>query len=458
MVSKISLSSDVEKLITEPEVRRVLRLFIALGRTDLAEFLNTTVNKDAEEVKKVLEVLRLFVKRGLRTQEYLTSQMRSGKDPSEWPYDRTEEESISSDEKHLVEKFGAQWPTVRGAIDKFRRGILYCIDRWEWKDSGLTYRAWTTVDIRPADKRLWSRDSNAYKSQRPCACSRLHLVIFYPGLVNLAFLSREQADVLVQAEARFHTRWELHERFRKEAVDIARGVIENYGIVDDGYTTYDGLLSKEELEKKRKVILGDFDLQRDAMLGAGLNKFEEYSHAGWWHKNGPNGSFWSPANSIASILHSNKILSGNKFREHCNTANDNKRIRTKVATSAVGHYGIGYVPTVGLNSNFRRTLSAQVTPKSTGTREKSPEKHTEKSPERRHRSRGRSLITTEKHSQQEQQGNNSKAVVADTPKKRSSQSSKKSSTRTVSTGRSSTDRASSTGPSSTGRSSSSHRR
>ncbi|PQE31422.1 hypothetical protein CJF32_00002014 [Rutstroemia sp. NJR-2017a WRK4] len=457
MVNKVSLSSDVEKLITEPEVLRVLRLFIRLGRTDLAEFLNATVNKDVEEVKKILEALRLFVKRGLRTQGYLTSQMRSGKDPSEWPYDPTEKESISSDEEHLVEKFGVQWPTVRGAIDKFSRGILYIIDRMEWKDSGLTYRAWTTVDIRPPDKRLWSRDSNTYKSQRPCACSRLHLVIFYPGLVNLAFLDRAQADVLVQAEARFHTRWELARHFRKKAVDITRSVVENYGSVNDGYTTFDGLLPKEELEEKRKVILADFDLQRDAMLGAGKDEFEEYSHAGWWHKNGPNGPFWSPANSIASILHSNKILVGKKFREHCNTANDNKRIRTQVARNAVRHYGFGYVPTVGLNSNLKMTNSAQVTPKSTGTRGKSPEKHKE-SPERRHRSRERQPTTTENHSHQKQRGSSSKAVVADTPAKNPSQSSKKPGTQAASADRSSTGRASSTGPSSTGRSSSSHRR
>ncbi|PQE15380.1 hypothetical protein CJF31_00008902 [Rutstroemia sp. NJR-2017a BVV2] len=447
MVSAISLSPDVEKFITEPEVLRVLRLFIALGRTDLAEFLNMTVNKDAREVQKILEVLRLFVKRGLRTQGYLTSQMRSGKEPSDWPYDPTEEESISSDERHLVDKFGAQWPTVRGAIDKFRRGLLYCIDKMEWKDSatGLTYRAWTTVNIWPPDRRLWSRDSKAYKSQRFCAYSRLHLVIFYPGLVNLAFLDQAQADVLVRAETHFHKRWEREGRFRKEAVDITRGVIENYGSVDDGYTNYDGLLPKEKLEKKRKVILADFDLQRDAMLGAGVDDFGEHSHAGWWHK---NGSFWSPQNSIGSILHSNKILVGKKFREHCNTANDNKHIRTHVARSAVSRYGFGYVPTVSQTFNLKRTHSAQVAPKKTGTKGKSQEKHKEESPERRHRSRGRSITTTENHSQQEQQGSSSKTVIADTPAKKSSKRTKQPVTRTVSTGRSS----------STGRPSSSHRR
>ncbi|PQE28994.1 hypothetical protein CJF30_00004033 [Rutstroemia sp. NJR-2017a BBW] len=318
---------------------------------------------------------------------------------------------MSSDEKDLLKKFKAQWPTVRGAIDKLDPGLLHIIDKWEWKDSdtGLTYRAWTTVDIRPPDKRLWSQDSNAYKSQRPSACSRLHLVIFYPGLVNIAFLDRAQADVLVQAEARFHKQWKRNGRFRKAAVDITRGVIENYGSFDDGYTTFDGLLPKEE----RKVILDDFELLRDAMLGAGKNEFGEYSHAGWWYKNGPN---------------------------------------------AVRHYGFGYVPTFRLDSNLRRTNSAQVTPKTTGTRGKSPEKHKE-SPERRHRSPERRPTTTENHSHQEQQrGSNGKTVLADTPTKKSSQSSKKPGTRAASTGRSSTGRASSTGPSSTGRPSSSHRR
>ncbi|KAM3064841.1 hypothetical protein ACMFMF_011681 [Clarireedia jacksonii] len=350
MVSESSLSPDVEKLITDPEVLRVLRLFIALGRTDIIKFLNETIDEDAKEVQNTLEALHFFVKRGLRTQRYLTEQMRSGREPSDWPYDPDEEESFSSAETHLVNKykFGARWPTVRGAIDVFRRGLLNCIDKMEWEDpvTRLKYRAWTTVNICPPDRRLWDRNSTAYKSQRFCAYSRLQVVIFYPGLVNLAFLEQAQADVLKRAEAHFNRHWARSERFRKKAVKVTRRVLERYGSVDDGYTNYDGLLTKEALVEKRKVILADFDAQYDAMLGAGVEDFREFSHAGWWYK---YGSFWSPGNSIGSILHSNIMLAGKKFRENCNKANDSKEVRTEVATRAVSRFG--YASTLSRHSS-----------------------------------------------------------------------------------------------------------
>ncbi|KAM0133510.1 hypothetical protein ACHAO1_006167 [Botrytis cinerea] len=270
MVGSSSLSPDVEKLITDPEVLRVLRLFISLGRTDIIKFLNETVNQDPKEVQNALDAVYFFVKRGLRTQRYLTSQMRTDAEPSEWPYDPNEESSFTSAERKLVDKckFGARWPTVRGAIDIFRRGFMHCVDKMTWKDpdTGLTYRAWNTVNICPPDRRLWDRNSKAYESQRFCAYSRLQFVIFYPGLVNLAFLEQGQADVLARAEAHFDRLWARNMKFRKTTVDVTRSVLKNYGSVDDGYTNYDGLLTKEELAKQRKVILVDFDAQRDAML------------------------------------------------------------------------------------------------------------------------------------------------------------------------------------------------
>ncbi|TEY86651.1 hypothetical protein BOTCAL_0004g00040 [Botryotinia calthae] len=165
MVGSSSLSPDVEKLITDPEVLRVLRLFISLGRTDIIKFLNETVNQDPKEVQNALDAVYFFVKRGLQIQRYLTSQMRTDAEPSEWPYDPNEESSSTSAERQLVDKY---------------------------PDTGLKYRAWNTVNICPPDRRLWDRNSKAYESQRFCAYSRLQFVIFHPGLVDLAFL--EQGD------------------------------------------------------------------------------------------------------------------------------------------------------------------------------------------------------------------------------------------------------------------------
>ncbi|KAM0130423.1 hypothetical protein ACHAP3_007285 [Botrytis cinerea] len=450
MVGSSSLSPDVEKLITDPEVLRVLRLFISLGRTDIIKFLNETVNQDPKEVQNALDAVYFFVKRGLRTQRYLTSQMRTDAEPSEWPYDPNEESSFTSAERKLVDKckFGARWPTVRGAIDIFRRGFMHCVDKMTWKDpdTGLTYRAWNTVNICPPDRRLWDRNSKAYESQRFCAYSRLQFVIFYPGLVNLAFLEQGQADVLARAEAHFDRLWARNMKFRKTTVDVTRSVLKNYGSVDDGYTNYDGLLTKEELAKQRKVILVDFDAQRDAMLNADASDFREFSHAGWWFK---YGRFWSPGNSVGSILHSNKMLVGKNFRDHCNLANDSKEIRTRVATRAVRHYGLGYVPTNGIESRSR-SLS-NVSRKKTGAekeeRERSRDRHRQEhnqNPPRDNRNRRSSLTRSESLEQQRQESkrntvearapakksDNGKKAEAKLPAKESSRKSKKPAAKT----------------------------
>ncbi|EMR87834.1 hypothetical protein BcDW1_3536 [Botrytis cinerea BcDW1] len=408
MVGSSSLSPDVEKLITDPEVLRVLRLFISLGRTDIIKFLNETVNQDPKEVQNALDAVYFFVKRGLRTQRYLTSQMRTDAEPSEWPYDPNEESSFTSAERKLVDKckFGARWPTVRGAIDIFRRGFMHCVDKMTWKDpdTGLTYRAWNTVNICPPDRRLWDRNSKAYESQRFCAYSRLQFVIFYPGLVNLAFLEQGQADVLARAEAHFDRLWARNMKFRKTTVDVTRSVMKNYGSVDDGYTNYDGLLTKEELAKQRKVILVDFDAQRDAMLNTDASDFREFSHAGWWFK---------------------------------------------VATRAVRHYGLGYVPTKGIESRSR-SLS-NVSRKKTGAekeeRERSRDRHRQENnqnPPRDNRNRRSSLTRSESLEQQRQESkrntvearapakksDNGKKAEAKLPAKESSRKSKKPAAKT----------------------------
>ncbi|CCD54592.1 predicted protein [Botrytis cinerea T4] len=419
MVGSSSLSPDVEKLITDPEVLRVLRLFISLGRTDIIKFLNETVNQDPKEVQNALDAVYFFVKRGLRTQRYLTSQMRTDAEPSEWPYDPNEESSFTSAERKLVDKY---------------------------PDTGLTYRAWNTVNICPPDRRLWDRNSKAYESQRFCAYSRLQFVIFYPGLVNLAFLEQGQADVLARAEAHFDRLWARNMKFRKTTVDVTRSVLKNYGSVDDGYTNYDGLLTKEELAKQRKVILVDFDAQRDAMLNADASDFREFSHAGWWFK---YGRFWSPGNSVGSILHSNKMLVGKNFRDHCNLANDSKEIRTRVATRAVRHYGLGYVPTKGIESRSR-SLS-NVSRKKTGAekeeRERSRDRHRQENnqnPPRDNRNRRSSLTRSESLEQQRQESkrntvearapakksDNGKKAEAKLPAKESSRKSKKPAAKT----------------------------
>ncbi|KAF7916344.1 hypothetical protein BELL_2004g00010 [Botrytis elliptica] len=405
MVDSNSLLPDVEKLITDPEVLRVLRLFISLGRTDIIKFLNETVNQNPKEVQITLDTVYFFVKRGLRTQRYLTSQMRTDVEPSDWPYDPDEENSFTSVERQLLDKykFGARWPTVRGAIDIFRRGLMHCVDKMTWKDSdtGLTYRAWNTF------------------------------VIFYPGLVNLAFLEQGQADVLARAEGHFDRLWARDEKFRKATVNLTRSVLKYYGSVDDGYTNYEGLLPKEKLAKERRIILDDFDAQRKAMLKADASDFREFSHAGWWLK---YGKFWSPGNSVGSILHSNKMLMGKSFRDHCNLANDSKEISTEVATRAVRHYGFGYVPTMMTRSSRSRSSSKASLGK-TGTekekgekREKSRDKHREEQnqslPIRNSRDHGSSLKRTESPGQQRQESK-SKTIEARTPAKKSSRGTKK---------------------------------
>ncbi|KAF7917179.1 uncharacterized protein EAE98_010284 [Botrytis deweyae] len=435
MVDSNSLLPDVEKLITDPEVLRVLRLFISLGQTDIIKFLNETVNQNPKEVQITLDTVHFFVKRGLRTQRYLTSQMRTDVEPSDWPYDPDEENSFTFAERQLLDKykFGARWPTVRGAIDIFRRGLMHCVDKMTWKDSdtGLTYRAWNTVNICPPDRRLWDRESTAYKSQRFCAYSRLQFVIFYPGLVNLAFLEQGQADVLARAEGHFDKLWARDEKFRKATVNLTRSVLEYYGSVDDGYTNYEGLLPKEKLAKERRIILDDFDAQRKAMLKADASDFREFSHAGWWLK---YGRFWSPGNSVGSILHSNKMLVGKNFRDHCNLANDSKEISTEVATRAVRHYGFGYVPTMMTRSSRSRSSSKASLGK-TGTekgkgekREKSRDKYREDQnqslPIRNSRDHGSSLKRTESPGQQRQESK-SKTIEARTPAKKSSRGTKK---------------------------------
>ncbi|KAK6602371.1 hypothetical protein H4I95_07473 [Botrytis cinerea] len=399
MVGSSSLSPDVEKLITDPEVLRVLRLFISLGRTDIIKFLNETVNQDPKEVQNALDAVYFFVKRGLRTQRYLTSQMRTDAEPSEWPYDPNEESSFTSAERKLVDKYAYGTETAK-----------------HMKASGF------------------------------CAYSRLQFVIFYPGLVNLAFLEQGQADVLARAEAHFDRLWARNMKFRKTTVDVTRSVLKNYGSVDDGYTNYDGLLTKEELAKQRKIILVDFDAQRDAMLNADASDFREFSHAGWWFK---YGRFWSPGNSVGSILHSNKMLVGKNFRDHCNLANDSKEIRTRVATRAVRHYGLGYVPTKGIESRSR-SLS-NVSRKKTGAekeeRERSRDRHRQENnqnPPRDNRNRRSSLTRSESLEQQRQESkrntvearapakksDNGKKAEAKLPAKESSRKSKKPAAKT----------------------------
>ncbi|TGO47194.1 hypothetical protein BCON_0289g00120 [Botryotinia convoluta] len=280
-------------------------------------------------------------------------------EPSDWPYDPDEEKSFTSAEKQLLDKykFGARWPTVRGAIDIFRCGLMHCVDKMTWKDrdTRLTYRAWNTVNICPPDRRLWDRKSTAYE-------------------INLAFLEQGQADVLARAEGHFDRLWARDGQFRKTTVNLTRSVLKYYGSVDDGYTNYEGLLPKEKLAKERRIILDDFDAQRDAMLKADARDFQ---------------------------------------------------ISTEVATRAVRHSGFGYVPTMMTGSSGSGS-SSKVSPGKTGTekgkgekREKSRDKYREQDqnlPIRTSRDRGSSR-RTESPGQQRQESR-SKAVEARPPAKK----------------------------------------
>ncbi|TGO34008.1 hypothetical protein BHYA_0216g00010 [Botrytis hyacinthi] len=338
--SPISLSPDVERRIEDPEVRRVFLLFIKLGQTDIIKCLNKAVKEDSkEEFTKILEAVCLYVKRGLRTQDYLTAQMLTDAEPCDWLYNREVDEPFTPTEKQLMDKFGTRWPTLRGAIDMFSRELKNCVERFTWKTryTKLTYRIWHTIAICP-NKHPWDQKSTETKSKKLRRNLRLQVVVFYPGLVNLAFLRQDEADELIGEDDRFDKEWEKSCVFREKVVSVTRSAIKSYGSVDDAYTDHDKLSAKKKLAEERRIMLDDFDAQKNAFLNLHAYSFDDYTHVSGWYK---CEKFWVPANPIGSVLNTSKMM---VVEESVGSRNLVKGCSEVCAMNAVREYGIGYVP------------------------------------------------------------------------------------------------------------------
>lgn len=280
--SLISLSPDVERRIEDPEVRRVLLLFIEFGQADIIECLNKKVKQDTEEFKKILEAVCLYVRRGLITQSYLTKLMSTDKDPFDWKCDPKEDKSTTPVERQLINRFGTRWPTVRGAIEMCVYFLRHNVQVGSWKAhrpglTHLTYRVWLKVTICP-NEHPWDQKSAGTESQKFRGNLRPQVVIFYPGLLNLAFSSRDQFDELKKHETAFDRKWTEIPAFRNTIVTPMHDAIRLYGVVDDRYTYYDSSLPDQKLTDNRYKMLHDFDAHKDAVLNCHVNSFQKFSH------------------------------------------------------------------------------------------------------------------------------------------------------------------------------------
>ncbi|KAF5869141.1 uncharacterized protein Bfra_011684 [Botrytis fragariae] len=403
--SPISLSPDVERRIKDPEVLRVLRLFISLGQTDIIEFLNGTIHKNPQEVRKTLDTVYYYVKRGLQTQKYLTEQMRTAADPSDWPYSSEVDKPFTPDEKQLIEKFGTRWPTVRGALDMFRNNFEHCVEKRKWKGStGLTYRAWSTVNVCP-NKLLWDGNSSAYENERFLAYLQPKFIIFYPGLVNLAFLEQNQVDELEGDEERFGEQW-TGLQFRKRIAAVTSETIEECSSIDDIYINLDRLWTGGKLAQKRRLMRTEFVRQSDRLVKANATDFGKFSYARGWQK---FENFWQPADMAGSILHLTKMMVGYKPRT------DGNLIYNSESLSAVRMYGI--VPAT-THTSSPESLSNSVSKYAEKNRERgklhdmSRKERTEvkeRPPTQNSRDRGSSKTRTGSHGQQQHRESDKRA-------------------------------------------------
>ncbi|TGO15848.1 hypothetical protein BTUL_0035g00530 [Botrytis tulipae] len=340
--SPISLSPDVERRIEDPEVRRVLLLFIELGQADIIECLNKKVKQDPEEFEKILEAVCLYVRRGSVTQSYLTKLMSTDKDPFDWKCDPEEDKSITPVERQLINKFGTRWPTVRGAIDMCVYFLRHSVQIGSWKVhrpdlTYLTYRVWLKVTICP-NEHPWDQKSAGTESQNFRGNLRLQVVMFYPGLVNLAFLSQNQFDELRKHETAFDGKWTEKPAFRNGIMRLLHDAIRLYGVVDDRYTYYDRSLPGRKLTDNRYNMLDDFEAHKDAVLNCHADSFQKFSHVSGWYK---CDKLWVPGNPLGSVLNMSKMMVREEFVKSRNLM---EGCDEDCAAKAVRKYGIGYVP------------------------------------------------------------------------------------------------------------------
>ncbi|KAF7889426.1 uncharacterized protein EAF01_010919 [Botrytis porri] len=397
-VKPILLSLDVERRIEDPQVRRVLKLFIKLGQADIVECLNEKVKQDPEEFKKILEAVCLY-------------QMLTDEDPLFWDYDPEEDNSITPAEKQLIEKFRTRWPTVRGAIDTIKRIIRCCVKEETMKKRGLRYHIWTTVTISPRED-PWDRN-DVTKSRNFFENLRPQYVIYYPGLVNLAFLSREQADEVLYQGSIFYGRWKRTKGFPQEVVEETRKVILS-GAFEGGYTNYDNKFSSEKLPEKQRAMLAGFDAHQHALLHAPQFFKEKVSYISGWYK---CKNTWTPGNPIGSILNASGMMMNGLIGSYdwVNKCDEDS------AEKAVKKYGIGYVP-----RPLPETPSEDAGKDKRGVLRQLLRKEPKQDPPTRsNRDRGSSRTRTESHGKQRQRESDSKKAEEEPPAKKSSSGSKK---------------------------------
>ncbi|KAF7941687.1 uncharacterized protein EAE97_006524 [Botrytis byssoidea] len=411
MMNLDKISPQVEKCIVNMDVSRVLQIFTSLGQTDIVCSLNEKFRTSRMEFDNTLLTLEYYVQRGLKTQRYLTEQMRTDTDPSDWPYDPKIDNPFTNIEERLMNKFGTRWPTVSGALDMIHNKFKHCVEKKEWKDStGLTYRAWVTVDVCP-DKILWGENTSVFESEQFLSRLRPKFMVFYPGLVNLAFLEESQIEELERNKYQFDDKWR-DMKFRRKVTDTIAKVIGRCNSIGNFLFNCDSHFRGEKLDRRCKIMYEEFCVQRKRLENADTRNFSDFffardfSYAG--DLQNPENP-WQPTDSAGCILHFSKMMVDRKFRR------DDNPIYKSDSLSKIKEYGIVYAKTRRSNPESS-SGSAEKNKESGKLRDTLRKELKENSLKPRNSDRGSWQTRTESHGQQ--QGDSNKKVESQPPAKK----------------------------------------